>query len=339
MHEASFYHQLEDHQVQCGLCRQRCRIADGHRGICAVRENRGGILYSLVYGKLIAQNVDPIEKKPLYHVLPGTRSYSIATVGCNLRCRHCQNAEISQAAHEHPGKQIPGPREEISPETVIAAANSSGCRSIAYTYTEPTVFYEYALDVARLAHTAGLKNIFVTNGYISEDPLREISPLLDAANIDLKGFNDDFYRRVCGARLDETLDAIRLYHELGIWIEITTLIIPHLNDSDDELRGIAQFIHDLSPNIPWHVSRFHPDYKMQDRTTTPINTLLKAQDIGREQGLQYIYVGNVGGLSETTVCPQCTQVLVERKGFAITDKHIINGRCSRCHALIPGIWR
>ena len=338
VHEASFYQQLDNNLVLCGLCRQRCRIPSGKRGICGVRENQHGVLYSLVYGKLIAQHVDPIEKKPLYHVLPGSSAYSIATAGCNFRCQHCQNAEISQTVNEHPGHDIPGPRHEISPESVVQKAIQAGCQSIAYTYTEPTIFYEYAFDVARLAHDRGLKNLFVTNGYICDAPLTEIAPFLDAANIDLKGYNTDFYQRVCGARLDETLAAIRSYHRLGIWIEITTLVIPGLNDTPDELSGIAQFIHDLNPDIPWHISRFHPDYKMSDRNITPTQTLLHAQKIGHDVGLNYIYVGNVRDLGETTHCPQCAAVILQRKGFAIIDNQLTTGHCSRCHSPIAGLW-
>ncbi|MHA1712518.1 MAG: AmmeMemoRadiSam system radical SAM enzyme [Candidatus Ranarchaeia archaeon] len=338
MHEALFYKKNEDQSVTCQLCRHHCRIQVGQRGICAVRENRDGRLYSLVYGRLIAQHVDPIEKKPLYHVLPGTRSYSIATVGCNFRCKNCQNADISQAAREHPGQPIPGTREEIPADRIVEAAKAAACHSIAYTYTEPTIFFEYALEVAKKAHAQGLKNVFVTNGYISEDPLREIAPVLDAANIDLKGFTEDFYHKICAARLDETLNSIRLYYKLGIWIEITTLVIPGLNDSDDELRGIAEFIHGISPDIPWHVSRFHPDYQMVDRGVTPVETLLRAQEISREVGLNYVYVGNVLGLGETTVCPNCAEILVQRRGFAMGEHRLINGRCPRCHSFIPGIW-
>ncbi len=204
---------------------------------------------------------------------------------------------------------------------------------------QPTIFYEYARDVAHIAHNAGLKNLFVTNGYICDDPLQEIAPILDAANIDLKGYSTDFYRQVCGASLEETLEAIRSFHRLGIWIEITTLIIPGLNDHHDELSGIAQFIHDLNPEIPWHISRFHPDYKMPNRTPTPTQTLIQAQEIGRDVGLKYVYVGNVQDLGESTICPQCGEVIIQRKGFAVMANQITTDGCSRCHHPSAGLWQ
>ena len=232
MKEAMFFEKLEGKKVQCGLCRFRCLIADGRRGLCGVRENRGGVLYSLVYGKCVAEQVDPIEKKPLFHFLPGSLSYSVATMGCNFRCRHCQNHNISQPPRED--GTILG--RQLMPDEIVANALSAGCRSISYTYTEPTIFFEYAYDTAVLAHREGLKNIFVTNGYMTEEALSFLSPYLDAANIDLKGFTDSFYREVVGgAVLGEVLESIRLHKRLGIWLEITTLVIPGLNDSDDEL--------------------------------------------------------------------------------------------------------
>ena len=239
MKEAMFYEKLDDKMVKCNLCSHRCsRIADSKRGICGVRENRDGKLYSLVYGRVAARSVDPIEKKPLFHFLPGSRSYSIATVGCNLRCRNCQNYDISQLPKER--GIIVG--QNVSPEEIVSAAKRNSCESIAYTYSEPTIFFEYAYDTAKLASKEGIKNVFVTNGYITPEALKEISPYLDAANIDLKSFSDDFYRKNCGARLKPVLDSIKLYKSLGIWTEITTLIIPSLNDSEEELRKIAEFI-------------------------------------------------------------------------------------------------
>jgi len=232
MKEALFYEKSEGGKVRCGLCRFRCLIADGKRGICGVRENRGGILYSLVYAKSIAEQVDPIEKKPLFHFLPGSLSFSVATMGCNFRCRHCQNYTISQLPRED--GRILG--TELMPDEIVERALAADCRSISYTYTEPTIFFEYAYDTAVIAHRKGLKNVFVTNGYISEEALKFIHPYLDAANIDLKAFTDSFYREVVGgAKLEEVLASIRLYKKLGIWVELTTLIIPGLNDSDEEL--------------------------------------------------------------------------------------------------------
>src|SRR5574342_1046958 len=284
MKQAMFQEAREGKKVQCSLCSHRCLISPGKRGICAVRENRDGTLYSLVYDKVIAQNIDPIEKKPLFHFQPGSLSYSIATPGCNFRCKHCQNADISQLPRDHGGVIV---GEEVKPSAIVAAALKTRCTSISYTYTEPTIYFELAYDTARLAVEAGLKNVFVTNGYITPEALKEIRPYLHAANIDLKGFHEEFYRSICGAKLQPVLDAIRFYREYGIWIEITTLIIPGHNDSDEELKDIARFIRSVGEDIPWHVTRFHPTYKLTDQPRTPITTLKHAQQIGFEAGLRY----------------------------------------------------
>lgn len=335
MNEALFYERKENGQVRCRLCRFGCLIADGARGICAVRENRDGILYSLNYGRLCAEHVDPIEKKPLFHVLPGSRTYSIASVGCNFRCRHCQNYSISQVERNAP---IRG--EQTAPAEVVQRALASGCASISYTYTEPTVFFEFALDTARLARQAGLKNIFVTNGYISREALAAIAPFLDAANIDLKGFSAAFYRDVIHASLTEILDSIIEYRRQGIWIELTTLIIPGLNDAEAELRGIAEFIvANLGADTPWHVSQFYPTYQLTDRPRTPVATLRKARDIGRAAGLRHVYEGNVPGEGgENTVCPSCGSLLIKRYGYIIEADRIGNGACPDCGAAVAGIW-
>ncbi|MBE0503335.1 MAG: AmmeMemoRadiSam system radical SAM enzyme [Desulfuromonadales bacterium] len=334
MQEAMFYKELEDNRVRCGLCRFRCLIADGARGRCGVRENQDGTLYSLVYGKLCAENVDPIEKKPLFHFQPGSRSYSIATVGCNFRCRHCQNYDISQVGKETPIRGI-----ARSPAEVVKKARAHGCASIAYTYTEPTIFFEFAYDTARLAHEAGLKNIFVTNGYITPEALTSIAPWLDAANIDLKGFSEDFYRDIVQARLSEVLDSIITYRQSGIWIELTTLIIPGLNDDEKELQELASFIvTNLGIDTPWHVSQFYPTYKLTDRPRTPLATLRRAREIGRAAGLRYVYEGNVPGEGgENTWCPSCGSLLIERYGFAIGTNRIRNGICPDCGTAIVGI--
>ena len=334
MKEAMFYKQESGGQVRCGLCRFRCLISDGARGNCAVRENRGGTLYSLVYGKLCAEHVDPIEKKPLFHVMPGSRSYSIATVGCNFHCRHCQNYTISQVDRDAPIRGA-----EQTPQEIVQRALDSECRSISYTYTEPTIFYEFAYDTARLAREAGLKNIFVTNGYISREALATIAPFLDAANIDLKGFSEEFYRDIVHARLSEVLDSIVEYRRQGIWLELTTLIIPGLNDSEAELQGIAEFIvANLGIDTPWHVSQFYPTYKLTDRPRTPVATLRRARDIGRSAGLRYVYEGNVPGEGgENTYCPSCSGVLIKRYGYVIETDRISNGACPDCGAAIAGI--
>jgi len=335
MKQAMFQEPKEGNKVLCGLCSHRCLIAPGHRGICAVRENRDGVLHSLVYDRIIARNIDPIEKKPLFHFLPGSLSYSLATPGCNFRCKHCQNADISQLPRDR-GGMVPG--EPVSPTEIVEAALRHHCASISYTYTEPTVFFELAYDTAKLARQAGLKNVFVTNGYITPEALREISPVLDAANIDLKGFTDDFYKNVCGARLQPVLDSIRLYKELGIWIEITTLVIPGHNDSEHELRQIAQFVRSVSEGVPWHVSRFHPTYKLIDQPRTPLETLKRARQIGIDAGLRYVYEGNIPGEGEETICWSCGTSLVKRYGFAVEENRVLKGKCGQCGAKMDGVW-
>jgi pyruvate formate lyase activating enzyme len=335
MHEALFYAREDDNRVRCGLCRHRCLIDDGRRGICRVRENRGGTLYSLVYGRVVAEHLDPVEKKPLFHVRPGSTSYSIATAGCNFRCRHCQNYAISQM---EPEMAIPGvPR---TPEEVVESAVGSGAASIAYTYTEPTIFFEFALDTARLARERGLLNIFVTNGYIGPEPLAAIAPYLDAANIDLKGFSEKFYREIVGARLGEVLECIVDYRRLGIWLELTTLIIPGLNDSDAELEGIASFmVQNLGPHTPWHVSQFYPTYKLDDRSRTPVSTLRRARDLGLAAGLHHVYEGNVPGEGgENSFCPSCGALIIERFGYRIVANRLRQGACGQCGAKIAGIF-
>ena len=334
MKEALFFEREGNDRVRCGLCRFRCLIGEGARGICGVRENRGGTLYSLVYGKLCAEQVDPIEKKPLFHVMPGSTSYSIATVGCNFHCRHCQNYAISQVERDAPIRGA-----EQTPEEIVQRARVNNCRSISYTYTEPTIFYEFAYDTARLSHEAGLINIFVTNGYISKEALAMIAPYLDAANIDLKGFSGGFYRDIVHARLSEVLDSIIEYRKQGIWIELTTLIIPGLNDSAAELQNIASFIvANLGVDTPWHVTRFYPTYKLTNSPRTPVDTLRKARDIGRAAGLHYVYEGNVPGEGgENTWCPSCSTLLIERSGFAIVMNRVRNGTCPACGTDIAGI--
>jgi pyruvate formate lyase activating enzyme len=334
--EALLYDRLDHSQVRCRLCCQDCLIKPGRRGRCGVRENRDGTLESLVYGRIIAANVDPIEKKPLFHLLPGSLSFSIATVGCNFRCRFCQNADIAQMPADHKGR-ITGQHQ--SPEAVVAAARASGSASIAYTYTEPTVFFEFAHATARLAHQAGLKNVWVTNGCMSPEALEMAAPYLDGANVDLKAFNDDFYRKQCGARLAPVLETLRGMKSRGIWVEVTTLIIPGLNDDPEELRQLAAFIvDDLGPATPWHVSRFHPTYKLTDRPPTPVDTILNARQIGIDAGLHYVYCGNIPGRGgEDTLCPQCGETLIERRGFTIRRNSAVRGRCPHCEAPIAGV--
>lgn len=336
MKEALFYQKVEGDKVRCELCPHLCIISAGKKGICGVRANQKGALYTLVYDKIISANIDPIEKKPLFHFLPGSRSYSIATAGCNFRCDFCQNYEISQMPREQ--HIIPG--EGTEPKAIVEEALKYHCRSISYTYTEPTIYYELAHDTARLANAKGLKNVFVTNGFINAAPLEMIAPYLNAANIDLKSFRDDYYRKICGGKLQPVLDAIRLYKKLDIWLEITTLVIPGLNDSKDELTEIAGFIkEELGAGTPWHVSAFYPTYKMLDRPRTSPSKLMEAREIGFKAGLKYVYCGNVyvPG-SEDTSCPKCKSSLIVREGFEVMKNSVANGKCSNCGEAIEGVW-
>jgi len=336
MKEALFYQKLEGQKVKCELCPHNCLIVEGRRGVCGVRENQEGKLLSLVYGKIIAAHVDPIEKKPLFHFLPGSRAYSIATVGCNFRCLFCQNYDISQVSKQYP--DIIG--EERSPEEVVEEALRNDCQSISYTYTEPTIFFEFAYDCARLAVQKGLKNNFVTNGYINPEPLKLIAPYLQGANVDLKSFRDEFYKKVTGAFLEPVLSTLKLMVELGIWVEVTTLLIPGLNDSMEELTDIANFIKsELGAEVPWHVSAFYPTYKMTDRPRTPAETLIKAREIGLKAGLKYVFVGNIPiAGSEDTYCRECQKLLIQRSGFQVLQNNIIKHHCSYCGVEIKGVW-
>jgi pyruvate formate lyase activating enzyme len=333
--EALFYSAEPGGKVRCGLCPHRCLIHSGKTGKCGVRKNSGGTLYSLVYGRVIAAHIDPIEKKPLFHVEPGSLSFSVATVGCNLTCAHCQNADISQMPRDH--HVIQG--HDLPPEEAVRMALEGNCSSISYTYTEPTVYFEYACDTAAIASEAGLRNIFVTNGYTSPQALRKIAPLLTAANVDLKAFRDDFYRKICGARLAPVLETLKLYRELGIWLEVTTLIIPGENDSEAELGEIAAFIaEELGAHVPWHVSAFHPAYHLTDHPRTPAQTLRKACRIGRDAGLRYVYEGNIPGEGEDTSCPACSATVVTRSSFRVIENLLRDGCCPECGAAVEGIW-
>ncbi|MCK4389114.1 MAG: AmmeMemoRadiSam system radical SAM enzyme [Desulfobacterales bacterium] len=334
--EAYLYERLEDKKVRCNLCNHRCLIKEGKRGICSVRENQDGSLKTLVYGRLIARHVDPIEKKPVYHILPGSLSYSIATVGCNFKCRFCQNADIAQFPAEHKGSIV---GDLYSPEDVVSAAERAHCRSIAYTYTEPTVFFEFAYDTARLAHEKGILNIFVTNGYMTSEAVHMIQPYLDAANVDLKAFNDDFYKEQCSARRNHVMETLKVMKSLGIFVEVTTLLIPGLNDDKGELQELASFIaRSLGPETPWHISRFHPTYKLTDRPPTPAKSIQQARRIGLEAGLRYVYSGNLpGDEGENTICSNCDQLLIERWGYHIARNVITDGKCPECGATIDGI--
>lgn len=333
--EAMLYRSLDGQKLVCNLCNHRCEIVPEKYGICGVRQNREGKLFTHVYGEVIAAHVDPIEKKPLYHYLPGSTAFSVATIGCNFQCPFCQNWQISQKSMR---KGDAGYSESYSPEEVVRAAKNQGCQSISYTYTEPTIFFEFAYDTAKLAKKEGLGNSFVTNGYMTPEALETINPYLDACNVDLKAFNEEFYKKMCKAHLEPVCASIRLMKTLGIWVEITTLIIPGQNDSDEELTEIARFIVDVDPDIPWHISRFHPDYNFTETSATPVETLRKAYSIGKKEGLHYIYIGNVLGESEDTRCPNCGLSLIQRTGFYITKSKIADSKCSHCGHPIAGIY-
>lgn len=334
MKEARLYRTAAAGHVDCFLCEFRCHIADGKRGVCGVRENMGGTLYTLIYGRLIAEHIDPIEKKPLFHFQPGSTSYSIATVGCNFRCLHCQNSEISQMPRDQ--KRILG--EEVSAEEVVSEAVETGCSSVSCTYTEPTIFFEYAYDVAVLAREKGLKNVFVTNGYMTPECLDEMKGLLDAANVDVKSFSEQFYKKVCGATLAPVLKAVERMRSLGIWVEITTLVIPGMNDGDDELKAIAKWIAGTDKTMPWHISAFHPAYKLHDLPPTPRETITRARDIGIAEGLRYVYTGNIPGeKGESTFCHKCGKLLIERYGFAVKRNDLRDSACPYCGAFIDGV--
>jgi pyruvate formate lyase activating enzyme len=337
MIEARFYETVENQKVQCHLCAHECKIDPGKWGICHVRQNREGTLYSLVYGRIIAENVDPIEKKPLFHFLPGSRSYSIATIGCNFMCMHCQNYDISQYPRRHEGRII---GEARTPQQIVDQALATRSSSISYTYTEPTIFMEFAQDVGKLAMERGLKNVFVSNGFMTEPSAQVLAEFVAADNLDLKSFRDDFYRKICKARLQPVLDTIERLKKLGVWLEVTTLVIPGLNDSDEELTQIAHFIKEVGEDIPWHVSAFYPTHEMLDRPRTPPATLVKARDIGLKAGLRYVYTGNIPGQGgESTSCYQCGEVLIDRMGYAIRGFILEDGKCPKCQAAIDGVWK
>lgn len=331
--EALLYKKLPDKKVSCFLCSHRCIISNGKFGICQVRQNKGGELYTYAYGKLAAVNIDPIEKKPIFHILPGSQSFSIAAVGCNFHCGFCQNWQISQ---KQEADKLDLSSLPMSIDEVVERALRYKCKSISYTYTEPTIFFEYALEIAMLAKEKGLYNIFVTNGYMTKEALEMLRPYLDGANVDLKFFNDESYRQTCGGRLEPVLESISLMRKMNIWVEVTTLVVPGKNDSTVELKGIASFLAGIGKEIPWHISRFHPDYKITDLEATPLATLKKASGIGKDAGLRYVYIGNVAE-EEKTHCYNCSKALISRLGFEVIENKLKNGRCPDCNTPLDGI--
>lgn len=344
-HPARLWKPLSGGFVQCRLCSHFCPIEPGGRGLCGVRENRSGELFTLVYGLPAAVSADPVEKKPLYHFLPGTRTFSLGTMGCNLNCSFCQNAALSQSPRL--GQRISG--HALSPAALVAGALDSGSRSLSYTYSEPTVFFELVEDTARLALDNGLRNVLVTNGFMSAECLDALGPavlpsgapgLVSAANVDLKAFTEGFYKERCGASLAPVLKNLRRMRELGWWLEVTTLVIPGLNDGADELARLAGFLaSELGPDTPWHLSRFHPSYQLTDRAVTPTETLLAARDIGRAAGLRYVYIGNASGPGfGDTLCAACGAAVLRREGFRSGREGFKDGCCRACGERLPGVW-
>ncbi|MFH0762378.1 MAG: AmmeMemoRadiSam system radical SAM enzyme [Candidatus Omnitrophota bacterium] len=332
--EAIFYDKLDNRAVQCQLCPRRCVLPEGARGFCRARQNRGGTLYSLVYAKPVSLHIDPIEKKPLFHFLPGTTAFSIATAGCNLRCKFCQNWEISQSAPEDLQYTY------LEPQELVKRVKESGSPTIAYTYSEPTVFYEYMLDIARIAREAGIKNIMHSAGYINEEPLRQLAKYLDAADIDLKGFSEDFYPKMSEATLEPVLKALKVLKEEGVFLEITNLVLFGYNDDPDTIKRMCVWIKDnLGADTPLHFSRAFPLYKMISLTPTPVETLQQARQIALDCGLKYVYIGNLSGNpAENTYCPQCKKLLIERRGYFLAQNNVEGGRCKFCGEKIAGIW-
>ncbi len=336
LHPARLWKSLKDDQVQCRLCSHFCIIDNNKHGKCGVRQNVDGQLMTRTYELVAAMNVDPVEKKPLYHFLPGTKTFSLGTQGCNFGCTFCQNASLSQ--HPKTGREITG--QKVTPEILVEAAIAHNCESISYTYSEPTIFFELMQDTARLARRKGLKNVMVSNGFQSPECIEELTGVIDAANIDLKAFNDDFYKKICAGRLNPVLENLKHMKKNGWWVEVTTLLIPGKNDSPEELKQMAAFINDkLGSEVPWHISRFHPDYKMQDCPITPMKALQLARKTGKAAGLEYVYIGNVPGDDNTsTFCPDCHKELLKRFGFEMTNAGLNNGMCKYCGCKIEGLF-
>jgi pyruvate formate lyase activating enzyme len=325
------YFSSKGERLICQLCAHYCQLKPEQVGLCGVNKNTGKAIENLVYGYPVALHVDPIEKKPLYHFLPGSRSFSLGTVGCNFHCSFCQNWRISQE-HEIDTQRY------FSPKDIVALALENASQSIAYTYNEPTIFYPYAKDIATEAKKVGIKNVFVSNGFESSEVIEDMSGLIDAANIDLKSFDPHYYKKELGGSLEVVLENLKHLQKVGIWIEVTTLIVPSKNDSDEELGKIASFIaEELGRHVPWHISAFHPDYKERALPATSFESLQKAYDIGKKAGLHYVYIGNVGYENPTT-CKHCGTLLIERKRFTLSQYHLKNGHCPQCDTLLEGVF-
>lgn len=332
--EALYWQAAGGGKAQCFLCPRRCLIPLGQRGFCRARKNIKGKLYALTYGQPVAIHIDPIEKKPLFHVYPQTQSFSIATAGCNLRCKFCQNWEISQLDPETVKVTF------VSPQDIVREAKASGAKTIAFTYTEPTIFYEYMLDIAKLARQEGIACVMHSSGFINEEPLRQLAKYLTAANLDLKGFSDKYYSSYCEGDVASVLNSLKLLKEEKVWVEVTNLLIPSANDADEDIRNLCLWVKDnLGPDTPVHFSRFFPMYKLVDLSPTPLKTLIRARQIAGEIGLYYVYIGNIPeNVGEDTICPVCAKLLIKRIGYSILERNVINKKCKFCGAKISGVW-
>ncbi len=333
-HEAKFWEKLEGNRVKCKLCPRECEVADVERGYCGVRENQGGSYQTLVYGALCSANVDPIEKKPLFHYLPGTPAFSIATAGCNIECKFCQNWEISQFRPEQVASTV------VPPEKLVATCRSSGCPTMAYTYSEPTIFYEYMYDTAALARAAGIGSVMISNGYVQEQPLRELCRQLTGVKIDFKAFSERFYAETCAGELKPVLKTLETLKDIGIWFELVILIIPTLNDSPDEIKQMSAWVFEhLGPDVPMHFTRFHPTYRVTNLPQTPVSTLDRCRQIALDAGVRYVYAGNVPmHPGENTYCHECRNELIRRVGMRTASNTITDGKCPKCGTAIPGVW-
>jgi len=332
--EARYWESLQSKRVECTLCPKKCKVDDLERGYCGVRENKDGKYYTHVYAAPCSVHPDPIEKKPFYHFLPGTKAFSLATAGCNMDCAFCQNWQISQVRPEQVEAFY------MPPETVASYAVESGCRSIAYTYTEPVVFYEYMYDCAAASRELGVRNVMISNGYIQEKPLRELCRVLDGIKVDLKSYREKYYREVCAGELKPVLDALEIIHDEGVWLELVYLMVPTLNDSEAEIEELCAWVHEkLGDDVPLHFSRFHPQYRLKHLPATPVGHLERACRIAGSTGLNYVYLGNVvGHSSESTRCPACGKVVVGRVGYTILETAIEHGKCANCGNKIAGVW-
>ncbi len=334
--EGFLYKKLKNDQVICGICPNRCVLAPGDRSVCRSKANLHGKLYSLTYGNPCAINTDPIEKKPLFHFKPRTKAFSMATTGCNFRCLNCQNWEISQAKPE----EVVAYSRELFPDDVITAAQKSRAQSIAYTYSEPITFYEYMLDTARLARESGLDNLWVSNAYINKKPLLELCKVLDGATLNIKAFEDETYRKLNGGRLTPVLNTFRTLHDQGIHFEMINLIVPGYTDNEDRVEAMCQWIlENIGPNHPLHFIRFFPRYKLNRLSPTPVSTLTRYRKLALQQGIRYVYIGNVARHEGNhTYCHSCKKLLIERQGYFIPTYNLAGSLCKFCNTQIPGVW-